>query len=45
MILIILSFTLTRQPSTLRLTASMKEAMKRSKANDEFDGRGRDVYL
>ena len=30
--------------STLRLTASMKEAMKKSKANNEFDGRGRDVY-
>ena len=30
--------------STLRLTPSMKEAMKSSRANNEFDGKGRDVY-
>lgn len=30
--------------STLRLTASMKKAMEKSKANNEFDGKGRDVY-
>ena len=30
--------------STLRLTDNMKKAMERSMANNEFDGKGRDVY-